>query len=63
MHKQFKKMLKSKERKDKKLLEKKNKKKKEKNFIILRKLLKEKNVMNDFKFFRSMDIDNRKKKL
>ena len=60
MCKQFKKMIKLKEKKEKKLQQKKDKKEKERNFIILRKLMKEKNVMNDFKFFKSMDLTAQK---
>tara|TARA_Y100000590_G_scaffold133039_1_gene152101 strand:+ start:244 stop:2625 length:2382 start_codon:yes stop_codon:yes gene_type:complete len=60
MCKQFKKMIKQKEKKEKMLQQKKDKKEKERNFIILRKLMKEKNVMNDFKFFKSMDLTAQK---
>ena len=40
---------------------KKDAKLKEKNFFNLRKLLREKNVMNDFKYFKSLELDVQEK--
>ena len=52
--------LKVKEKKDEKK-ERKKKKKKKKNFFELRKLLREKNVMNDFKYFKTLELDVQEK--
>jgi ATP-dependent Lon protease len=46
---------------DKKKSEKKLKKEKDRNDRIFRRILKDKNTMNDFEFFEKMDIDSQKK--
>ena len=53
----FEKLSKAEEKRKKKETELKNKKEKNKNVIKLKKMLREKNVMNDFKYFKDMDIE------
>jgi len=48
-------------KKSKSKQEKKMKKQKEKNGRIFRKIVKDKNTMNDYKFFENLEIDNQKK--
>ena len=48
-------------KKSKSKLEKKMKKQKAKNGRIFRKIVKDKNTMNDYKFFENLEIDNQKK--
>jgi ATP-dependent Lon protease len=55
--KKFEELSKAKVKKDEKKNKKKEEKIKEKNFFHLRKLLREKNVMNDFKYFKKLDLD------
>jgi ATP-dependent Lon protease len=45
----------------KKKLEKKEKKQKAKNMRIFRKIIKDKNTMNDFSFYEKLELDNQKK--
>jgi len=45
----------------KKKLQKKEKKQKDKNLRIFRKIIKDKNTMNDFSFYEKLEIDNQKK--
>jgi ATP-dependent Lon protease len=47
--------------KDKEKKEKKEKKQKDKNMRIFRKIIRDKNTMNDFSFYEKMEIDNQKK--
>ena len=61
MMKKFNQMVSAKEKRDKKLKKKNDKKTKEKNFTHLRKLLHNRNVMNDFKYFKSMKVDDQNK--
>ena len=58
---QFEKICKVQEKYDKKKKEKEDKKKQTENVSKFRKLLREKNIMNDFKYFRSMPIENQEK--
>ena len=58
MQKKFNDLCKAKEKKEKKLQEKKEKKAKEKNFIQLRKMMRERHVSNDFKYFKDMSLDD-----
>ena len=58
---QLDKMSKATERKQKEKEKEKMKKEKNKNVGKLRKMLREKNVMNDFKYFKDMNIDNQRK--
>jgi ATP-dependent Lon protease len=48
-------------KKDKKKLEKKEKKQKEKNMRIFRKIISDKNTMNDFSFYEKLELQNQKK--
>ena len=61
MVKKFEQMVKAKEKKDIKKKKKQDKKKKEKNFTQLRKLLHNRNVMNDFKYFKNMNVEDQNK--
>ena len=61
LKKKFDELSKAKVKKDEKEQKKKEEKLKEKNFFHLRKLLREKNVMNDFKYFKKMDLDSQQK--
>ena len=61
LKKKFDELSKAKAMKDEKINKKKQEKLKEKNFFHLRKLLREKNVMNDFKYFKKMDLDSQQK--
>jgi len=61
MLKQFKILAKTKERQDLKDEREQNEKQKAKNVITLRKLLKVPDIMNDFKYFKSMDEGAQKK--
>ena len=61
MSKKFDKMAKAYERKQTKLEKKKEQKLKTKNVSTLRKLLRAPNIMNDFKYFKDMNIDAQKK--
>ena len=47
--------------KDKEKKEKKEKKQKDKNMRIFRKIIRDKNTMNDFTFYEKMELDNQKK--
>jgi len=58
---QLDKMSKATERKQKEKEREKLKKEKNKNVGKLRKMLREKNVMNDFKYFKDMAVDNQRK--
>lgn len=58
---QLDKMSKATERKQKEKEKEKMKKEKNKNVGKLRKMLREKNVMNDFKYFKDMNVDNQRK--
>ena len=60
MKKKFEQLSKAKEKHDAKKQKKKNSKLKEKNFHELRKLMREKNTMNDFKFFKGMELEQQK---
>ena len=57
MSKKFDKMAKAYERKQSKVKKKKEQKQKTKNVSTLRKLLRTPNIMNDFKYFKDMDIE------
>ena len=61
MSKKFDKMAKAYERKHSKEQKKKEKKQKSKNLSSLRKLLRAPNIMNDFKYFKDMELDAQKK--
>ncbi len=61
MTKKFDKMAKAYERKHSKEQKKKEKKQKSKNLASLRKLLRAPNIMNDFKYFKDMELDAQKK--
>ena len=61
MAEQFEKICKVQEKYDKKKKEKADKKKQSENVSKFRKLLREKNIMNDFKYFRSMPVENQEK--
>jgi len=61
MSKKFDKMAKAYERKQSKDKKKKEQKQKTKNVSTLRKLLRTPNIMNDFKYFKDMDIDAQRK--
>ena len=61
LQKKFDELAKVKEKKDEKKRKKKEEKKKKKNFFELRKLLREKNVMNDFKYFKTLELDVQEK--
>ena len=61
MSKKFNNMAKAYERKQTKLEKKKEQKLKTKNVSTLRKLLRAPNIMNDFKYFKDMNIDAQKK--
>ena len=56
LQKKFDELAKAKANKDEKLRKKKEAKQKQKNFVSLRKLLREKNVMNDFKYFKKLEL-------
>jgi len=58
---QLDKLAKANERKEKEKQKEKMKKEKMKNVGKLRKMLREKNVMNDFKYFKDMNADNQQK--
>jgi ATP-dependent Lon protease len=57
MKKKFSELCKAQEKKELVLNKKKEKKMKEKNFMKLRKMLRERHVSNDFKYFKDMSID------
>ena len=57
MEKKFKELCEAKEKEDEKKRKQKEKKQKNKNFIKLRKLMRERNTSNDFKYFKEMDLD------
>ena len=57
MEKQFEKLTKAQEKKDKEKEKNLQEKKKHKNLTKLRKLLREKNTMNDYKFFKGLELD------
>ena len=57
LQEKFDELSKAKVKKDERKKKKKEEKQKEKNFFHLRKLLREKNVMNDFKYFKKLDLD------
>ena len=61
MSKKFDKMAKAYERKQSKVKKKKEQKQKTKNVSTLRKLLRTPNIMNDFKYFKDMDIEAQQK--
>ena len=61
LQKKFDELAKAKAKKDEKLKKKKEEKLKKKNFMSLRKLLREKNVMNDFKYFKKLDLNVQEK--
>ena len=61
LQKKFDELAKAKAKKDEKLKKKKEEKLKKKNFISLRKLLREKNVMNDFKYFKKLELNVQEK--
>ena len=61
LQKKFDELAKAKAKKDEKIKKKKEAKLKHKNFVSLRKLLREKNVMNDFKYFKTLDINVQEK--
>ena len=61
MSKKFDKMAKAYERKQSKEKKKKEQKQKTKNVSTLRKLLRTPNIMNDFKYFKDMDIEAQQK--
>ena len=61
MKKKFDELCKAEEKKQEKKNKLKEKKEKEKNFIKLRKLMRERNSNNDFKYFKDMNIDSQKK--
>ena len=61
LQKKFNELAKAKANKDEKLKKKKEAKLKQKNFITLRKLLREKNVMNDFKYFKKLELSVQEK--
>ena len=56
----FEKLSKAEEKRQKKKDEEKAKKEKNKNVIKLRKMLREKNVMNDFKYFKEMNVEDQR---
>jgi hypothetical protein len=58
---QFEKICKIQEKYDKKKKNKENKKKQKTNVTKLRKLLRTKNIMNDFKYFKNMEVENQEK--
>ncbi len=61
MEKQFEKLSKAQEKKDKAKQKKKEEKEKHKNLMKLRKLMRGENVMNDYKFFKGLKIEDQKK--
>jgi len=61
LQKKFDELAKVKEKKDEKKKKKKEERRKRKNFFELRKLLREKNVMNDFKYFKTLELDVQEK--
>ena len=60
MEKQFEKLSKAQEKKDKANQKKKEEKEKHKNLMKLRKLMRGENVMNDYKFFKGLKIEDQK---
>jgi ATP-dependent Lon protease len=60
MIKQFKKLVEAKEKKSKELEKKNTKKTKEKNALKFKKLLRQKNTMNDFKYFKMLELSEQK---
>jgi ATP-dependent Lon protease len=56
----FEKLSKAEEKREKKKDEEKAKKEKNKNAVKLRKMLREKNVMNDFKYFKEMKVEDQR---
>ena len=61
MVKQFKKLVDVKEKKMKKKEQKENKKQKEKNVLKFKKLLRQRNTMNDYKYFKTLTLCEQKK--
>ena len=61
MEKKFNQLCKAKEKKDAIKNKKREKKEKEKNFMKLRKMLRERHVSNDYKYFKEMAIDGQNK--
>ena len=61
MEKKFNELVKAKEKKDAIKRKKREKKEKEKNFVTLRKLLRERHVSNDYKYFKEMAIEGQNK--
>ena len=61
MEKQFQKLSKAQEKKEKVKQKKREEKEKHKNLIKLRKLMRGENVMNDYKFFKGLKIEDQKK--
>ena len=61
MAQQFEKICKVQEKYDRKKREREDKKKQTKNVSKFRKLLREKNIMNDFKYFRTMPVETQEK--
>ncbi len=61
MEKKFNQLVKAKEKKDAVKRKKKEKKEKDKNFVTLRKLLRERHVSNDYKYFKEMSIESQSK--
>ena len=61
MEKKFNQLVKAKEKKDAVKRKKREKKEKDKNFVTLRKLLRERHVSNDYKYFKEMSIEAQSK--
>ena len=61
MEKQFQKLSKAQEKKEKAKQKKREEKEKHKNLMKLRKLMRGENVMNDYKFFKGLKIEDQKK--
>ena len=61
MMQQFQKICKVQEKREKKIKDKKEKKQKLENVSKMRSLLREKNVMNDFKYFKELDLEKQEK--
>ena len=61
MEKKFKELCEAKEKEEEKVHKQKEKKQKGKNFIKLRKLMRERNTSNDYKYFKEMSLDSQKK--
>ena len=61
MEKKFNQLVKAKKKKDDAKRKKREKKEKDKNFVTLRKLLRERHVSNDYKYFKEMSIEGQNK--